>query len=123
MDHKKPYCLGCISILVLLGLFSGCSQPMRTLMELDSEQKSQCAQVEAQRARFEVLLRDAKNKRLKLGSRRASIVSRYGLPVLEQDNVLFYRDPVDFFNSDKVYLTINALGALTDIRIEKKDGK
>lgn len=92
-------------------------------MELDSEQKSQCAQVEAQRARFEVLLRDVKNKRLKLGSKRAFIVSRYGLPVIEQDNVLFYRDPVDFFNSDKVYLTINALGALTDIRLENKDVK
>ncbi len=112
-----------IVLFVCFVFLYGCSQPLRVLMEVDSEQKSQASQVAHQRSLFAALLKDLKRERLKTGTRKSTIVSRYGDPVLEENNSLLYRDPVDFFNSEKVYLSFNDKDELNQIKIEEKDGK
>lgn len=112
-----------ISVVFLLGCLGGCSQPLRTLMDLSNEQKSQQDYVARERARFKVLLRDAREDRLKAGLAFSDVISRYGTPVLGKDGSFLYRDPVDFFNSPKVYMVFDESDRLTQIRIETRDGK
>ncbi len=101
--------------------FSGCSQPLRTLMDLGSEQKEQQAFVKKQGVKFDLLLSDIRRARLKIGTPRSEIVARYGGPVLEEGNTLLYRKPAEFLNSPKVYLDFDGTDHLVAIRnIEKE---
>ena len=101
--------------------FSGCSQPLRTLMDLGSEQKEQQVFVKRQGAKFNLLQSDIKQDRLKIGTLRSGIVARYGAPVLEEGNTLLYRKPAEFLNSPKVYLDFDGTDHLVAIRnIEKE---
>jgi hypothetical protein len=122
--RKGKYLLSTgVPVVVVLGLLSGCGQPLRTLMGLGNEQKAQQAYVARESSRFEVLLRDARNNRVKEGLSFSAVVSRYGSPVAIKDGSFLYRDPVDFFNSAKVYMTFDANERLTRVRIETRDGK
>lgn len=112
---------------LLLGVcclvFAGCSQPLRTLMAVNSEQKAQHKVVQKQDALFQRMLADIQSDRLKEGQRRPQIVSRYGDPILttydDKQETLLYRSPVKFFNATKVYLDFNEDDILTKIRIER----
>jgi len=96
--------------------FSGCSQPLRTLMDLSSEQKEQKVFMKKQEAKFNLLLSDIGHGRLKIGTSRFRIVARYGSPVLEEENTLLYRKPAEFLNSPKVYLDFDETDHLMAIR-------
>lgn len=114
----------------LFGIFfaAGCSEPIRTLQALGAEKDAQAAQVKRQDIRFERLLKDVKEKRLKPGVSRRWVVGRYGRPVLDpvsrQEGVIFlYRKPTDFFNTVKIYLTFDQDDLLKDINIEELGAK
>ena len=101
--------------------FSGCSQPLRTLIDLGSEQKEQQVFVKKEEAKFNLLQSDIGHGRLKTGTSRSEIVARYGSPVLEEGNTSLYRKPAKFLNSPKVYLDFDATDRLAAIRnIEKE---
>jgi hypothetical protein len=56
---------------------------------------------------FDRLLEDIKFGRLKEGTSKSKIVSRYGEPVFCEDNSMYvclYRYPLRYFSEDKVYL-------------------
>ncbi|MEK7850062.1 MAG: hypothetical protein AAB213_04545 [Candidatus Omnitrophota bacterium] len=99
----------------------GCSQPLRTLMDVSSEQKAQQNFIKIEEARFKAVLREARAGRIKKGTVRESIVARYGEPVLNTGSYFLYRGPVDFFDSPKVYLDFDEKGALIGTRIEERD--
>ncbi|HQP92013.1 MAG TPA: hypothetical protein PLU24_04995 [Candidatus Omnitrophota bacterium] len=92
-------------------------------MDLDSEQRSQSSEIAGQRARFKVLLKDVKRNRVKVGMKRNAIIGRYGVPVLEEGNTILYRDPVNFLDSEKIYLTFDDNGILKETNLEEKDGQ
>ncbi len=125
MKSDKRYLLLKVFLLfcavVLASGLSGCSQPLRTLMALGSEQDGQKRYVESQRQRFKVVLRHARQNRIKYGTARSVVIRRYGEPVLENEGTCLYRDPVDFLHSPKVYMTFDEKQNLLEIRIEPKD--
>lgn len=90
-------------------------------MALGKEQDGQKQYVEKQRSRFKVVLRHARQNRIKKGTARSVIIRRYGEPVLESEGTCLYRDPVDFLNSPKVYLTFDEKQNLLEIKIELKN--
>jgi hypothetical protein len=102
-------------------LLSGCSQPLRTLMDVGAEQKAQQNFIKIEQARFKAVLREARAGHIKNGTARESIVARYGEPVLSNGSYFLYRDPVGFFDSPKVYLDFDEKGALIGARIEERD--
>jgi hypothetical protein len=112
-----------IRCIFLLGggfLFcAGCSQPLRTLMDLGSEQNAQQSFVRESDARFKVLLRDVKSGRPKTGSTQEQVVARYGQPVLIERNTFLYRSPVGFFDGPKVYLDFDEKKLLIGARINE----
>jgi len=112
-----------IASLVLLSvLIAGCGQPLRTLMELGKEQDALQGRVKSRGVLFERLLRDVQDDALAMGTERAAIIERYGRPVLERGCVLLYRYPVAFFEGPKVYLELDAAGALENVRVVERSG-
>lgn len=103
-------------------VLAGCSQPLRTLVDLGAEQKNQRALVKKEDVRFKVLLDDIRHGRLKIGTTlRSQVIARYGEPVLVEDKTLLYRRPVEFFNAPKVYLDFDESGRLAAIKsVEEK---
>ncbi|MFH0940858.1 MAG: hypothetical protein V1840_03275 [Candidatus Omnitrophota bacterium] len=116
---KMFFCVIAIFSLVCGSL--GCSQPLRTLMAVGSEQKAQQSFVKIEEARFKAVLREARAGRIKKGTARESIVARYGEPVINTESYCLYRGPVDFFNSPKVYLDFDEKGALIGTRIAERE--
>ena len=106
---------------LLLGVISGCSQPLRTLMAVGSEQKAQQSFVKIEEARFKAVLGEARAGRIKKGTARENIVARYGEPIINTESYFLYRDPVGFFDSPKVYLDFDEKGALTGTRITERE--
>lgn len=92
-------------------------------MALGKEKKAQEDYVARARSRFKVLLDDLRKDRLKAGTVKTDVTRRYGEPVLEDEGVLLYRDPVDFMHSTKVYLTFDADKRLIKTRIDARDGQ
>ncbi len=110
-----------IAIFSLVGASLGCSQPLRTLMSVGAEQKAQQKIIETQETRFKNVLKEARAGSIKNGVSRENIIARYGEPVLDKGSYFLYRDPVDYFNSPKVYLDFDEKGALIATRIEERD--
>ncbi len=109
-------------ILFLAFIFvSGCSQPLRTLMSVGSEQKAQGAYVKRQDRCFDLLMRDIKRERLKIGVSDQYVISRYGEPVLKKGSTFVYRKAVEFLDTPKVYLDFDEKGLLTNIRVQDQN--
>lgn len=108
----------------------GCSQPLKTLMDLGAEQKAQQVQVAFQEKKFALLLKEAKAGRIEIEkTTSAEVRSRYGEPVLEQKSgvpgektIWMYRKPVAFIDSSKVYFEFDGKGHVLNIRIEESRG-
>jgi len=90
-------------------------------MDVGSEQKAQQNFIKTEEARFKVVLREARAGRIKKGTARKNIVASYGEPVLDTGATFLYRDPVDFFDSPKVYLDFDEKGELIGTRIAQKE--
>lgn len=113
---------------VLCFLFSvfclvGCSQPLRTLMAVGAEQKAQQKFVSQEEIRFNDLWRDAKEGVIHNGRTQKEIIARYGEPVLKTGQGFLYRNPVSFFDAQKVYMDFNEQGVLKAVRIQESDAQ
>ena len=86
-------------------------------MDLGAEQEAQQSFVRKEKSRFNLLLREARRSRLKLGTPRVEVVSRYGEPILEKGKTMLYRSPVEFFGAPKVYLDFDEAQRLVGVRI------
>jgi len=135
MDNADFYkmrraCMQGLCFLILSGLL-GCSQPLRTLMDLGAEQNAQQVQVAVQEKKFALLLKEAKAGRIRIEkTTSAQVRSRYGEPVLEQKaqapgekTIWMYRKPVAFIDSAKVYVGFDDRDNVSSVRIEESRGR
>ncbi len=111
--------LGACLVLCAGFLACGCSQPLRTLMDLDAEQKAQQRYVNSEDAKFAVLVKDIKEHRLQPGGMKHRVIARYGEPVVIQDKTFLYRRAQSFFPKTKVYLTFDDKDVLKKINLEE----
>ncbi|MFC1753370.1 hypothetical protein ACFL96_08260 [Thermoproteota archaeon] len=115
-----------IIIILIVTFVSGCGRSLKNLMEFDAQQQEIARHVEAERRKFNLLLSDVKEDKLKVGEiDKESIINLYGEPIVEKDlgdqESLLYRDPLDFFPEEKVYLFFDSSDILE--RYEIKSGK
>lgn len=106
-------------LLVLIFIFQGCAlftkaPQLLTLKRLGDNQKQMQRHVDKKKKYLEKLINDLKNKKLKKGTTYKRFIRSYGEPVLEKDvqkgdlqKRLLYRNPVQYFNTDKVYIYFN----------------
>lgn len=107
-----------IFLLFLFVVFlSGCSvlrhkDQLLTLKRLGDDQAQQEKFLLLQEKKFKLLLSDIDKDRLRKGTTRKKVLSRYGEPIafkeIKDDPLLsehmVYRHPEEFFGSEKVYL-------------------
>ena len=101
---------------------SGCSkvEGLLTLKRLGNSQDQIQRYVDQQKTYFLKLVKDIKAKKITLGLSRNDIERRYGEPVLIKEGqeelsgkVFLYREPINYFESDKVYLYFSKEEKLT----------
>lgn len=86
-----------------------------TLKSVADSQKDIEIYLKKQEDGFKKLLDDVKNERLKQGLTKKYIMETYAEPILTkettQDNavreILLYRHPTQYFNSDRIYLYLD----------------
>ena len=115
-----------IYLLSFLLIFSvGCSpikhlDQLLILKNMGEEQEEIDKYVEQQNAIFEAMLAQYHEDEFKSFSTQASILSEFGKPIMERNTMMggasytewFYRYPVKFFASDKIYLYFDKKGNL-----------
>lgn len=92
--------------------FPRCSQGIRRLKELARSEKEKEEYVRIQEELFYALRDDLISNRLKKGPSKEEIIDKYGETIFSQKvknqpgvaYVMLYRHPVQFFNSDRIYL-------------------
>lgn len=114
---KKPL-WGFVGILGGI-VVCGCSQPTRTLMDLNREQAAQQRFVDARDAKFKMLLDDVRGGRLQPGGMKKRVIARYGDPVLAEGDTLVYRPVTGFFGKTKIYLIFDKGDVLNQIKLEE----
>lgn len=108
-----------VGVAGLLGVVAGCSQPLRTLMDVGAEQKAQQQYQQRQETLFYRLIKDIESERLKQGTDLKDITSRYGEPVILSDGTLVYQRPGDYFRATKVYLVFDEGEKLQSVKIKE----
>jgi len=102
-----------VFILFAILFIGGCSrvEGLLTLKELGNSQDQMQRYVDRQKTYFLKLVKDIKEKKVTIGSSVDHIVRRYGEPVLVKKGpeelsgkIFLYREPTNYFESDKVYL-------------------
>jgi hypothetical protein len=112
---NKKNSLRIIGLLTAVIFLFGCSPNMQLLLKVNEEDNALKKEIITAHKRFDLLLKDIKHAKLKLGISKKEVFSRYGQPVLEsvsddQEMLvrLLYRYPTKFFGSTKVYLYFDA---------------
>jgi len=99
-------------IILISGCVSGFNlKAFRAAKRLAKNQKEIYDYIKVQQEGFLRLQRDVLREKLYAGLSKQEITSKYGEPVYcfpnaenEQKQVCFYREPMEFFSADKVYL-------------------
>jgi len=114
----------CLFILVFT---YGCSHKLQALIDISGEKAEQASYVKAQNTKLELLFRDVKERNLKIGLTENEVIRYYGNPVLvkREDglDVFLYRNTVEFFPKEKVYLFFDSDGKLMGSSLEQKETK
>ena len=110
-----------IVYLLLVIFLSGCSR-LNALIKYSNEQDALQRYVEKQAKQIEQLFADIDDGKLIVGKTTKRQVKRlYGDPILVKkidiNERLLYRKEMEYFPSQKVYLTFDANGVLADIEI------
>lgn len=100
-----------------------------TLKSVSDNQRDIDIYLKKQEKGFKKLLEDIKNNQLTKGKSKRSIIQDYSDPILvkkingEEDvkEILLYRKPTDYFNSDRVYLYIDNKGKLVHWELKPVD--
>ena len=114
-----------LCLLLLLAMCAGCTQKILVLKRFASSQKEMQSYVAKQEKGFLRLTKDIQRASLRKGISKESVIKKYGEPVfcdtatpclIGQASVLppaaeggiaqscLYRDPTEYFSTDKVYL-------------------
>ncbi len=95
------------------------SEEVATLKQVGKSQAQIDRYVQRQNKLFSRLIDDFENERLIVGTSKSRIVKRYGEPVLSKEagqppygQILLYRYPMKYFNSDKLYLRFDEFDKL-----------
>ena len=101
-------------LLIIMFFVTGCGQHVHTLKQYSKEQDLIARQVETAKKKFNLLVEDIKQERLKEGRSKRKFIRIYGKPVItnaidsnEAVLELLYRDPLKFFDTPKVYVYFN----------------
>ncbi|MDD5005339.1 MAG: hypothetical protein PHS93_02400 [Candidatus Omnitrophica bacterium] len=118
----KPIRQRNLFLCLLLGLFIyGCSAQLNTLIEVSREQESQKKYMEIQKRKYNLLLKHVKEGRIKKGLNKEEAFRLYGEPIamkeIEQGSVFIYRDPSEFFPSQKVFLYFDEQGIFVNSEV------
>lgn len=120
-------------ILFCIFLQSGCAlitkhQEITTLSELSDAQEDITHYVERQDEGFAHLLDDIEHDRLEKGIAKDAIAARYGQPVTCQpfqgktySQACLYRKPIQYFNTNVVYLYLDDELHLTGWKLQPAD--
>jgi hypothetical protein len=120
-SSRQPSVYGLWSIVY--GLFlCGCSglnsQGLSALESVAGSQAQIGRYVAGEQKKFQRLLNDVRAKRLHQGMLKNEALARYGDPVIQEPvssgggKIFLYRDPVQYFNTDRVYLSFDGRGRL-----------
>lgn len=119
-----------ISTIIALSLITGCTYlkkrpQIKTLQELNSNQKYIKEYVQQQKSLFSKLIADIKEQKLKEGTPQKQIIATYGEPVIsgktdnrDLEEFILYRSPVQFYSTKKVYLYFDNNDKLSSWKIE-----
>ncbi len=122
-------------IFLSLTLLQGCAlftkaPQLLTLKRLGDSQKQMELGVEAKKKNLAKLINDIEADKLAKGLPFKKFISRYGEPVLEKEagegslmKKLLYRHPLEYFNTDKVYIYFDQRLELVAWKYEKADSK
>jgi hypothetical protein len=100
---------------LLAWFFAGCAgglQGLAVLRGYSSEQAQTARQIKVQKNRLRILISDIEKNNIETGMSYKNILHRYGEPVLvwnmepasSASRKVLYRDPVEYFYTDRVYL-------------------
>ena len=113
------------SVCVILCL-EGCTtvkyaEQLLILKGVSDSQKEIRRYLAEQKVFFKKLLEDMKNNKIELGMSKKDFLIRYGNPVIIQEGsnlfvgeILLYRNPTEYFNSEKIYLYFDTFGKLVN---------
>ncbi len=119
--------------LILIFLLPGCAlftkaPQLLTLKRLGDNQKQMQKYVAKQKKYLEKLINDIEVKKLEKGTGYNRFIRIYGEPVLEKNikkgdfrKRLLYRNPVEYFDTDKVYIYFNHQLELVAWKYKKAD--
>lgn len=109
---------------------SGCAtishlDELLTLKSMDNSQTDMKRSIARQEEGFALLREDVDADNLKVGTSKRRIIVKYGEPIISStlneasgEEILLYRRPTRYFDSDKIYLYFDASKKL--MRIEYK---
>ena len=114
-------------LILAFVFFSGCGS-LKTLIRISKEQKEQQEYIELERRKFKILLKDIQKNRLKLNElSKQDVIKIYGQPIMEKNidgkDAFLYREPLDFFPTQKVYLFFDTDGILINFEVKTEDAK
>jgi outer membrane protein assembly factor BamE (lipoprotein component of BamABCDE complex) len=116
-----------LAVLLLTIFLSGCSEPLRTLIKVNSEQESNQDYIAERQRKFNQLLSDIEANKLKLGLTTQQVQAAYGEPIyvkeIEGQKRFLYRDPLEKSPKQKVYLYFDRQDKLGDFeRVDREEG-
>ncbi|MCK5287972.1 MAG: hypothetical protein KAJ14_11835 [Candidatus Omnitrophica bacterium] len=98
------------------------TKQLLVLKDLADSQKEINKCLDEQEALFKKILVDIKNKKIELGTSKEDFLNSYGKPVLTRKGsnlfvgeILLYRYPKKYFNSEKVYFYFDRFQKLVDL--------
>ena len=116
-----------VSGLLLCGCSGLNSQGLGALQSAAQSQVQIGHSVALEQKKFQRLVADVRADRLHKGMLKDAVMARYGDPVLAEPvsssggRILLYRDPVRYFNTDRVYLSFDGRGMLYDWKYQPAD--
>ena len=111
-------------LLIIMFFVTGCGQHVHTLKQYSKEQDLIARQVETAKKKFNLLVEDIKEEKLEKGISKKRFMRIYGDPVIEiEENELLYRDPLEFFDTPKVYIYFDEKGKLIKWVYEEPEQK
>jgi len=117
----KPFFAG-LSVLALCGcVYVGHYSQVMELREFDKAQTELDRYVEQEENGFYLLLEDIEYHRLAPGKTKKQVLSKYGDPVFCKQNSCLYRLPLEYFDTQKVYLEFDPDERLLSWRVEPAD--
>jgi hypothetical protein len=116
-----------ILFIVFIFVSGGCTvlehkEQISVLQGIEKSRKDIDDYMSEQARGFSMLKHDIDNNRLEAGISERYAIAKYGDPVFKENSEknttktrrLFYRDPLDYFSEDRIYLDFDENGKLTD---------